>query len=64
MTRARARARAAAGCSAAIPSTSAFSSMIPQTLTNSIMSSGGLGVAIQLAKALDPSIGSTQGAKK
>jgi Rod binding domain-containing protein len=46
------------------PSTSAFSSMIPQTLTNSIMSSGGLGVAIQLAKALDPSIGSTQGAKK
>jgi Rod binding domain-containing protein len=43
---------------------SAFSSMIPQTLTNAIMSSGGLGVAAQLARALDPAIGSTQGAKK
>ena len=36
---------------------SAFSSMIPQTLTNAIMSSGGLGVAAQLARALDPAIG-------
>ena len=43
---------------------SAFSSMIPQTLTNAIMSSGGLGVAAQLARALDPAIGSAQGAKK
>jgi Rod binding domain-containing protein len=46
------------------PSTSAFASMIPQTLTDAIMSSGGLGVAAQLARALDPAIGSAQGAKK
>jgi Rod binding domain-containing protein len=36
---------------------SAFASMIPQTLTNAIMSSGGLGVAAQLARSLDPAIG-------
>jgi Rod binding domain-containing protein len=46
------------------PSTSAFSSMIPQTLTNSIMSSGGLGVAMRLAQALDPAIGAPKGANK
>ncbi len=39
------------------PSTSAFSSMIPQALTTGIMSSGGLGVAARLAQALDPAIG-------
>jgi Rod binding domain-containing protein len=39
------------------PSTSAFSSLIPQALTTSIMSGGGLGVAAQLAQALDPAIG-------
>ncbi len=46
------------------PATSAFSSMIPQTLTNAIMSSGGLGVAAQLARSLDPAIDSAKGAKK
>jgi hypothetical protein len=38
--------------------------MIPQTLTNSIMSSGGLGVAMRLAQALDPAIGASKGANK
>jgi Rod binding domain-containing protein len=46
------------------PSTSAFSSMIPQALTTSIMSGGGLGIAARLAQAIDPSIGEPQGAKK
>jgi Rod binding domain-containing protein len=42
------------------PGTSAFASLIPTTLTQSIMSSGGLGIADQLAQAIDPAIG-TQG---
>ncbi|MBV9801929.1 MAG: hypothetical protein JO130_02000 [Solirubrobacterales bacterium] len=36
------------------PSTSAFASMIPTALTQSVMSGGGVGVADQLARALDP----------
>jgi Rod binding domain-containing protein len=43
------------------PSTSAFASMIPTALTNSIMSNGGLGIAGQLAQAIDPAIGTPQG---
>ena len=43
------------------PSTSEFASMIPTALTQSIMSSGGLGMAQQLAQAIDPSIGTPQG---
>ena len=39
------------------PSTSAFASMIPTALTQSIMSGGGVGVADRLAHALDPQIG-------
>ena len=39
------------------PSTNAFASLIPTALTQSIMSSGGTGVADQLAHALDPQIG-------
>ena len=38
------------------PSTSAFSSMIPQALSTSIMSAGGLGIAARLAEGLDPAI--------
>jgi Rod binding domain-containing protein len=44
------------------PSTSAFASMIPAALTQSLMSSGGVGIADQLAKAIDPQIGTPQGA--
>lgn len=39
------------------PSTNAFASLIPTALTQSIMSSGGTGMADQLARALDPQIG-------
>jgi Rod binding domain-containing protein len=43
------------------PSTSGFASMIPTALTQSIMSSGGLGIAAQLAQSIDPAIGMPQG---
>jgi Rod binding domain-containing protein len=43
------------------PSTSAFASMIPTALTQSLMSAGGVGIAAQLAKAIDPQIGTPQG---
>jgi Rod binding domain-containing protein len=35
---------------------SAYSSLIPQALTSSIMSSGGLGIAEEFAQELDPSL--------
>ena len=44
------------------PSTSAFASMIPTALTTSLMSNGGVGIAAQLAQAIDPQIGTPQGA--
>ncbi len=43
------------------PSTSGFASLIPTALTQSLMSSGGLGIAGQLAQAIDPAIGTPQG---
>ncbi len=39
------------------PSTAAFAGLIPTALTQSIMSGGGIGVAEQLARAIDPAIG-------
>jgi Rod binding domain-containing protein len=42
------------------PSTSTFASMIPQALTQSIMSNGGLGIAQELVQSIDPSLGSAQ----
>jgi hypothetical protein len=39
------------------PSTAAFAGLIPTALTQSIMSGGGIGVAAQLARAIDPAIG-------
>jgi Rod binding domain-containing protein len=44
------------------PSTSAFASMIPTALTQSLMSNGGVGIADQLARAIDPQIGTPEGA--
>jgi hypothetical protein len=38
------------------PASSAYASMLPQTLTSSIMSGGGTGIAMQLAAALDPAL--------
>jgi Rod binding domain-containing protein len=43
------------------PSTSAFASLIPTALTQSLMSAGGVGIADNLARALDPQIGTPQG---
>lgn len=43
---------------------SEYSSLIPQALTNSIMSGGGLGVAQEIAQAIDPSINNTGTTKK
>ncbi len=37
------------------PAGSLYSSLIPQALSDSIMSSGGLGIASEIASALDPS---------
>ncbi|MFZ1994693.1 MAG: hypothetical protein WAU75_11335 [Solirubrobacteraceae bacterium] len=35
----------------------AYSSLLPQTLTSSIMSGGGTGIAMQIAKSIDPALG-------
>jgi hypothetical protein len=42
-------------------STSGFASMIPTALTQSMMSAGGVGIAGQLAKSIDPQIGTPEG---
>jgi Rod binding domain-containing protein len=39
------------------PSNNAFASLIPTALTSSIMSGGGVGMAQQIARAIDPAIG-------
>ncbi|HET7047129.1 MAG TPA: hypothetical protein VFI54_02580 [Solirubrobacteraceae bacterium] len=36
---------------------SAYANMLPQTLTSSIMSGGGTGIAMQIAKSIDPALG-------
>jgi Rod binding domain-containing protein len=38
----------------------AYSSLLPQSLTSSIMASGGTGVALEIAKSIDPAIGQTK----
>jgi Rod binding domain-containing protein len=35
----------------------AYSSLLPQTLANSISSGGGTGIAMEIAKAIDPALG-------
>lgn len=44
-----------------LSSASAYSSLIPQTLTDSIMDSGGLGMAEQFAEETDPSLAAAAG---
>ncbi len=39
-----------------LSSASAYASLIPQTLTSSIMSGGGLGMAAKIAQELDPAL--------
>ena len=38
------------------PSASAFSSLMPQALTSSVMSGGGTGIAEEIAQSLDPAL--------
>ena len=38
------------------PATSMYSQLLPQALTSSVMAAGGLGIAQQLAGALDPTL--------
>jgi Rod binding domain-containing protein len=47
----------ASGLMGSDPASSAYAQLIPDALTSSIMSSGGLGIAQQLAGALDPALG-------
>jgi hypothetical protein len=35
----------------------AYASLLPQTLSSSIMSGGGTGIALQIAKSIDPALG-------
>ena len=58
----------ASGLMGGDPASSAYASMLPQTLTSSIMSGGGTGIALQIAKSIDPALGyptadKSQGAK-
>ncbi|HLJ03322.1 MAG TPA: hypothetical protein VKT31_07765 [Solirubrobacteraceae bacterium] len=39
------------------PATSSYAQLLPQALSSGVMSAGGLGVAAQIASAIDPSIG-------
>lgn len=41
------------------PTSSAYASLLPQALTTSIMSAGGLGIAQQVATAIDPALGAS-----
>jgi hypothetical protein len=39
------------------PASSMYAQLLPQALSSTIMSSGGTGLALQIAKGIDPSIG-------
>jgi Rod binding domain-containing protein len=56
-----------AGSSTGLPGSGSpaagYSSLVSQALTDSIMSSGGLGVAQEIAQAIDPSINDTGSTK-
>jgi Rod binding domain-containing protein len=47
----------ASGLMGSDPASSAYANLLPQALTTSLMSGGGLGIAQQLAQAIDPAIG-------
>ena len=38
------------------PATSMYAQMLPQALTSGVMSAGGLGLAMQLARGIDPAL--------
>jgi hypothetical protein len=43
---------------------SAYSSLLPQAMTSGIMSSGGTGIAMQIAQSLDPALANPKAATK
>lgn len=43
---------------------SAYSSLLPQALTSSIMSGGGTGIAMQIAQSIDPALANPKAADK
>jgi len=45
------------GSTGSSAASSGYSELLPQALTSSIMSAGGLGIAQQIASSLDPSLG-------
>ncbi len=47
----------ASGLFGSDPANSAYAGLVPQALTSGVMSGGGLGIALQIAKSIDPSIG-------
>jgi Rod binding domain-containing protein len=51
---------ASGGLMGSDPASSMYSQMLPQALTSSVMSAGGLGLAAQLAAAIDPAIKATK----
>jgi Rod binding domain-containing protein len=46
----------ASGLMGGDPASSAYANMLPQTLTSSIMAGGGTGIALQIAKSIDPAL--------
>jgi Rod binding domain-containing protein len=50
----------ASGLMGSDPASNMYSMMLPTAMTSGLMSSGGTGLALQFAKALDPSIGAPQ----
>ncbi|HYZ81666.1 MAG TPA: hypothetical protein VE571_10375 [Solirubrobacteraceae bacterium] len=58
----------ASGMMGSDSATSAYANMLPQALTSSIMAGGGTGIAMQIAKSIDPALahptaGASEGAK-
>lgn len=47
----------ASGLMGSDPATASYAQLLPQALSSGVMSAGGLGVAAQIASAIDPSIG-------
>jgi Rod binding domain-containing protein len=46
----------ASGLMGSDPASSAYASMLPQTMTSSIMAGGGTGIALQIARSIDPAL--------
>jgi hypothetical protein len=43
---------------------SAYSSLLPQALTSSVMSGGGTGIAMEIARSVDPALANPKGSAK